>query len=223
MSGGLAMLWRKNIQVSLRSLSSYFIDVDFSYQNSNIRVTGVYGEPDVSRRRIFWNFFKSNFSLHSPSTPWVCFGDFNEVLLQSEFKGRNMRADWQIHAFREALSHCNLLDMGFSGSWYTWHRLLTYPFTQRARLDRCVGNDALNTLFPHHKIEHLTTISSDHQALFIHLSPKPPTIFRQRRRNPFRFEACWIKAKDCEKSLKRTGIQTWIPSRISFTTAQLVY
>ncbi|KAK6126320.1 hypothetical protein DH2020_039965 [Rehmannia glutinosa] len=201
-AGGLALLWRKNIQVSLRIFSTRFIDVDVSYQNSTFRVTVSTGSQDVSQRWNFWNLFK-HLKTHS-FTPWLCLGDFNEVLLQSEFHGRGLRVEWQIQNFREALQHCALSDMGYSGSQFTWHRLLTHPYTQKARLDRCVGNDALRSLFPRHMIEHLNSISSDHHAIFVTLHHTHSQPQRSRRKNPFRFEAYWIKSKDCEKVIQES-------------------
>ncbi|KAK6161333.1 hypothetical protein DH2020_004714 [Rehmannia glutinosa] len=198
-SGGLALLWRKDIQVSLRNYSTRFIDIDYIIQDTSIRVTVTYGEPNVSLRRNFWNFFKSIKS--DARIPWISFGDFNEVMTQAKFCGRGPRAEWQIHHFREALSHCGLSNMGYKGSRFTWQHLSVYLFTQQARLDRCVGNESLTSLFPWHSIEHIPTISSDHQALFIKLHTKSPSSFRQQRKNPFRFEACWIK-KNCEKIIE---------------------
>lgn len=53
------------------------------------------------------------------SLPWVCVGDFNEILLQSEKEGGPARPMGQIMAFREALADCSLLDLGYSGNPYT--------------------------------------------------------------------------------------------------------
>ncbi|CAI9089611.1 OLC1v1024213C1 [Oldenlandia corymbosa var. corymbosa] len=83
--GGLAMLWRKDVAVSLRSYSKRFIDVDVDLNGNRIRATGIYGQPDVSLRRDAWSQYDS---LYDPAKkPWIFFGDFNEDLMQNEFQG----------------------------------------------------------------------------------------------------------------------------------------
>ncbi|CAI9105362.1 OLC1v1004270C1 [Oldenlandia corymbosa var. corymbosa] len=76
-SGVLTMLWRKDINVNLRSYSNHHIDIDVEIQSKWIRATGIYGEPNVALRRNAWNFYSS---LYDPEEkPWFFFGDFNEI------------------------------------------------------------------------------------------------------------------------------------------------
>ncbi|KAK6134533.1 hypothetical protein DH2020_031703 [Rehmannia glutinosa] len=207
-SGGLALLWKKSISLVLRSFCDRFIDADILWMGSSIRITGVYGQPDVSLRRQFWQFFKT---LHcSPEVPWICFGDFNEVLLQNEFEGTGPRATWQINNFRDALDHCNLQDMGFFGNRFTWHRLAVHPHTQRARLDRSVCNNLCRDIFPSWKVSNNDTYSSDHAYLFINLHHSHTSKFSPGRRSkPFRFEAMWIRSKECEKVISEHWNSSW--------------
>ena len=45
-SGGLAMLWRKGVNVTLKSYSRYHIDVVVKEDDGKVwRLTGMYGEP----------------------------------------------------------------------------------------------------------------------------------------------------------------------------------
>jgi hypothetical protein len=46
---------------------------------------------------------------------WLCIGDFNEVLLQSEHEGTQERSRSQIASFRGAVDVCGLVDLGFEG------------------------------------------------------------------------------------------------------------
>ena len=49
------------------------------------RFTGFYGEPNTNEREEAWNMLRM---LHSkPHLPWVCMGDFNEILLSEEKRG----------------------------------------------------------------------------------------------------------------------------------------
>ncbi|CAI9090396.1 OLC1v1025159C1 [Oldenlandia corymbosa var. corymbosa] len=70
-SGDLAMLWRKDLIVNLRSFSDRFIDTNVVLLGSSVRITGIYGEPDVSLCRDAWNYLSS---LYDPlEQPWLMF------------------------------------------------------------------------------------------------------------------------------------------------------
>lgn len=40
--------------------------------------------------------------------PYFCIVDFNEITCQSKKWGENLRLQWQIFAFQEALTYCQL-------------------------------------------------------------------------------------------------------------------
>ncbi|KAL0404334.1 UNVERIFIED_CONTAM: hypothetical protein Sradi_2074200 [Sesamum radiatum] len=112
-SGGLALFWNKSVDVQLQSFSHYHIDVSVRLSNSEEwwRFSGVYGEPDTSKRTVFWNLLSR---LHRQSVrPWLVAGDFNEILEHSEKEGGPLRAEWQIRNFRNCLLSCELHDLGF--------------------------------------------------------------------------------------------------------------
>jgi len=81
LSGGLAMFWRQDVVVAEMSKSKSHIDVLLSCDRLRIsqwRVTGFYGEPRRERRKESW--FLLRFLRAQSSAPWLCLGDFNEVL-----------------------------------------------------------------------------------------------------------------------------------------------
>jgi hypothetical protein len=82
------------------------------------RVTFVYGEPKRGLRIEFWDLLRC--LRREWSGPWLCYGDFNEVLSQDEHYGARDRSDAQMVLFRNCLDDCNLMDLGFSGPKYTW-------------------------------------------------------------------------------------------------------
>lgn len=49
------------------------------------------------------------------SLPWVCMGDFNKDLDDSERRGGVPTPSWRMRQFREAITAVGLADMGFSG------------------------------------------------------------------------------------------------------------
>ena len=55
MSGGLAMLWGKDIKLSLKSFSKNHLDFDVENEVGEViwKLTGIYGKPDSSKRDEF--------------------------------------------------------------------------------------------------------------------------------------------------------------------------
>lgn len=60
-SGGLALLWRKNIHVALKSYSSGHVDAIVRLENGGLafRLTGIYRAPDASQRHHTWNLMRA--------------------------------------------------------------------------------------------------------------------------------------------------------------------
>lgn len=140
-SGGLALLWRNGINVSLRAISKYYIDADVVETNGEKwRFTVVYGESHADKD-LTWDALRTLNA--SGSTPWLVSGDFNEILYAHEKQGGAARSQACMDKFRAALDECDLDDLGFKGDMFTWrnhsHRREKYI---RERLDRAVANVA---------------------------------------------------------------------------------
>ena len=54
------------------------------------------------------------------SGPWFMVGDFNETMWQNEYFFRNKRSNSLMADFRSVLSDCNLFDLGFHGTPWTY-------------------------------------------------------------------------------------------------------
>ncbi|KAL0413521.1 UNVERIFIED_CONTAM: hypothetical protein Sradi_1553800 [Sesamum radiatum] len=122
-------MWQKSVEVQLQSFSHWHIDASVRLEDSGEwwRFTGIYGEPDTTKRVEFWKLLVQ---LHSQSArPWLCAGDFNEILEHSEKEGGSTRAEWKIRNFRNCLTQCGLHDLGFQGSGFTWCNNQQEPHT----------------------------------------------------------------------------------------------
>ena len=77
--GGLVLLWKNEIEVDVKSSSLNYIDVTINKNSEKPwRFTGFYGEPDTHKRFESWDLLHS---LHRRSSlPWLCAGDFNEIV-----------------------------------------------------------------------------------------------------------------------------------------------
>jgi hypothetical protein len=78
-SGGLALFWKKGVNVTLRWRGRYHIDAVVEEENGvKWRLTGVYGESKAGEKEKTWRLLRT---LHAQSDlSWLCVGDFNEIL-----------------------------------------------------------------------------------------------------------------------------------------------
>ncbi|GLT33351.1 hypothetical protein SLA2020_079490 [Shorea laevis] len=203
-SGGLAMLWNEEVQVQLLSYSLTHIDMEIQdLTNTRWRVTGFYGQPDASRRHESWALLKSLKS--SSSLPWVCVGDFNEIVKQAEKMGGNSRSERQIESFCEAIEYCGFSELDFKGPRFTFVRKQQGSLL-RERLDRVLMNRAWAEQFPGSISHHLPTIQSDHSAILLSAQRNLPRIGRTRMKQ-FRFENYWLQDTECEAVVKEAWQQ----------------
>lgn len=182
-SGGVALLWDDSVTVHVRKTDYFFIDVDLSSPGVDPwRFTGFYGHPETGQRHISWDLLRS---LVQPTSPrWVVMGDFNEILSLNEKSGGPLRNNFQMQAFRGAISDCNLEDMGAVGGPFTWCNSNT-----KERLDRGLASSAWRDVFPFSRVVHLAPSKSDHIPLLLEIRAEPQTLHRRRRL--FRFEEIW--------------------------------
>ena len=137
---GVAVFWRKEVDVTLRSFGRRHIDVDVRRDDGLVwRLTGVYGESEMDRKKETWQMMRLLKQQHQGGRPWLCLGDFNEILTSTEKTGGAARP--QHYLDREALQICGLGDIGFEGDIFTWRNhskeLRTYICK---RLDRATSN-----------------------------------------------------------------------------------
>ncbi|KAM0833451.1 hypothetical protein ACQ4PT_064250 [Festuca glaucescens] len=190
-SGGLVLLWRSGNVVRLKSKNKSHIDVFVSNDSlggGEWRFTGFYGEPRRENRKDSW--YLMHFLRSVSDMPWLCMGDFNEVLSQDEHFGRHEREDWQMARFREAVEYCDFTDLGYSGLPYTWDNKQVGGDNVKARLDRVFGDDRFLRRFGATNVKHVQTSESDHCALLVEVAGRP----RQRPNKvlkPFRYENMW--------------------------------
>ena len=119
--GGLVLFWKNEIEVDVKSSSLNHIDVTINKNSEKPwRFIGFYGEPDTHKRFESWDLLCS---LHRQSSlPWLCAGDFNEIVKQSKKSGGRLRPHNQMQQFREFLNECGFMDLGFKGFPFTWSK-----------------------------------------------------------------------------------------------------
>jgi len=208
--GGLALFWRRGVNLQVHGISRLYIDAEVTEEDGFVwRLTGFYGEPSAEKKHISWKALRT---LNAAGRrPWVCLGDFNEILLTGEKEGGPPRHQACMDRFREALEDCELADLGFEGDPFTWrnnnHNSACYI---RERLDRAVANKDWMSRFPLRHIINGEPRHSDHRPVIV--DTDPPRNRGGRQSPAFRFEACWVEEEDCAAIVEnawRTVVAQW--------------
>ena len=96
-------------------------------------------------------------------------GDFNAFLHASEKQSKRPPQYAQVEAFREALDSCQLQDLGYRGYPFTWNNKRPGDANTKIRLDRGVTNEEWRVKFQMSTITHLSTHTSDHLPIMLHV------------------------------------------------------
>nr|KYP65965.1 Putative ribonuclease H protein At1g65750 family [Cajanus cajan] len=123
-------------------------------------------------------------------------GDFNAVLRDYErSNGSRVSSRCGDNAFRQFVQQCNLIDIGFQGSPYTWRR-----GSLLERLDRVLASYEWRIAFPEAVLTHLNPLKSYHVPILLKLSSNG---YMRCSRRPFRFEAAWLTHASFQELLKK--------------------
>ncbi|XP_019172758.1 PREDICTED: uncharacterized protein LOC109168171 [Ipomoea nil] len=195
LSGGMALLWKKNNTVSLLSYSQSHIDVEVSLFNKLWRMTCLYGIPEQNRREETWDLLGTlkNRSL----LPWVVIGDFNNLLYQHEKKGGNPYPNSLLRGFGDAVDGCGLLQMPMRGHQFTWEKGKGTPNWIEERLDKALITNDWGVMNENAWLENIRTRASDHSILFLSINAMCMPRGRGPRR--FRFEMVWLLDEGCKE------------------------
>lgn len=132
--------------------------------------------------------------------PWLCAGDFNEIISLTEKYGGSVRANGQMEAFRNTLTDCALADLGCSGPKFTWNNGMEGNGFIQERLDRVVANAEWCELNPEVGIYTEATIISDHNPILIKLQDLG---LSRKKKNIIRYEESWAKERGSKEVIKQ--------------------
>ena len=139
-SGGLVLYWRFMINLTIEGSDKIFIDaiIDKGLE-SEWCLIGFYGESKTARRYEAWDKLRRlNSNLERP---WLCCGDFNEIVRQDEKLGGATQSHNQMQQFRDVIDGCGFMDLGFLSPKYTWSRHFKNGNSMWERLDRCLATN----------------------------------------------------------------------------------
>ena len=162
LSGGLALLWKDNFQVSVLSSDKRIIDLKVTVGSTSCYISCVYGDPVMARRQIVWDRLV-NLGLRRDAA-WLLVGDFNELISNDEKSGGAIRNESTFWNFRNMVQNCKLKDLRYSGNCLSWAGKREQGWVQ-CRLDRSFGNGDWFSLFPRSNVEYLDLWASDHRPI----------------------------------------------------------
>ncbi|KAK4284321.1 hypothetical protein QN277_001173 [Acacia crassicarpa] len=139
-SGGLAIWWVDSVKVDILFSSTNIIHTRISSSVVDVPdlISFIYGPPIEEDRKLCWQEITR--ISRNINEPWLCLGDFNEILSQFEKCGGQPRAWRRILNFKCFIAGCDLDDLGFNGARYTWCNKRDPPDTIHERIDRALGN-----------------------------------------------------------------------------------
>uniref|UniRef100_A0A803NVA0 CCHC-type domain-containing protein n=1 Tax=Cannabis sativa TaxID=3483 RepID=A0A803NVA0_CANSA len=196
-SGGLALLWKEENEVTIQGFSANHIDAMIQKVGTpSWRFTGIYGEPRRELRFQTWNLFRS--LKEDNDLPWCLMGDMNNLGSQLEKKSGRNYPDQLITGFNNALRDCNLIDMALEGYPFTWEKGRNTTDWIEERLDKTLVTNEWLSLFPQSILYNLELSSSDHCPLLLILKGNFPTTTH----HSFRFENAWIREPLCKQIIE---------------------
>lgn len=207
LGGGLAMCWTDDINVEIKSFSKHHVDAVVHNDEGRFwRCTGVYGHPETDQKKNTWELLRRLAGLSS--LPWLCFGDFNEVLnLNEKLGGIDRRANL-VNDFREALKDCDLTNLGSTGYQFTWSNRRFGVNIVEERLDRFLGNSSWRESFQEKAAQNLISWSSDHSPLMIEVLEKGRgNRYSRKIFHRIHYKDMWSLYEKCKEIVKKEWME----------------
>ncbi|CAB4271874.1 unnamed protein product [Prunus armeniaca] len=139
---------------------------------------------DLEENEACWNFLEG--VLRYTDLPWLCGGDFNEILWSFEKKGGFEQPSNRPCYLHNFMKKAGLIDLGYQGSSFTWRAHRQNGIFVQERLDRVLGNLPWQESWPSTSISHHPAIGSDNNPLVLET-----TMYHKNHIRQFKFEAYW--------------------------------
>ncbi|KAH0757835.1 hypothetical protein KY290_021328 [Solanum tuberosum] len=138
--------------------------------------------------------------------PWIVGGDFNVILSDEEKIGALPVTPNEVEDFAFCVNYCDLLDINFKGSPFTWWIGRADSECIFKKLDKILINHECMGMAGHVEMEHLARTGSNHAPLLLSFGGQQSHI-----RKPFKFLKFWVEEADFKDVVKRS----WVAQEIS--------
>lgn len=137
------------------------------------------------------------------SYPWCCFGDFNGSMhMHEKHRGSNQNLNIVVD-FREAVQTCNLVDIWYKGSSFTWSNRRYGPHFIEERLDRFLYSKNWRSKFHDTTTTNLANWVSDHCPIILEVKERGAgSKYVSRSFSRDHYEDMWSSYKICNSIVK---------------------
>jgi hypothetical protein len=209
-SGGLAILWNNDVHLSINGYNERMIDcyVDCGDSLGCWRATGVYGYSKQHQKNLTCDLI-TNLANTNQHENWLLFGDLN-LIFNSNEKQRGRDSNFNsLTMANNTIKACNLIDLGFQGSPFTWTNNQEGEHHIKERLDRFCATASWMAKFPRFTNYHLLNYNSDHCPILLVFGTLHD--FRDNSHSKAcikRFENFWTQDDACAQIIKATWDHT---------------
>ncbi|KAH7863578.1 hypothetical protein Vadar_019378 [Vaccinium darrowii] len=158
--------------------------------------TFVYGCPSRAGRVKVWEDIKNLARLIH--LPWLCVGDFNQVLNVGDNIGGHVHSQVSISAFHKLISDSGLVELKYKGPKFTWRNNRSGDNFIMEKIDIVFANSKWCELYDQAMVFVEAAISSDHNPLL-----QNTVVPLTKVGKPFRFESFWVTEEDCKVVIDR--------------------
>ncbi|KAI0494122.1 hypothetical protein KFK09_024253 [Dendrobium nobile] len=189
-SNKIWILWHKNIELNIVADFPQVVHCHVNVFNMNCFSSFVYAASTRTNRLVLWEQL-CNFS-NNITGPWCVGGDFNIISNASERRGGALPNANAMEDFNTMINDCQLNDIGFFGSPFTWYRANLWQ-----RLDRILFNNDWISKFFSTNVEHLSRTLSDHSPMLLNIN-----VTSQTGSFAFRFLNMWLLHENFNEMLQ---------------------
>jgi hypothetical protein len=190
--GRIWVCWKKaNFAVNVLDKSAQSINCVINSLKSNLcwYHSFIYGDNHGVERRLLWVNLAS-MRARVANNPWMIGGDFNVVKSVAEKWGSDKLNSYEIE-FGQCLNDLEVLDLNFSGCYYTWTNKSEEPHFVARKLDRVLANEFWLSYFGKTIVEFCPCGISDHSSAVISIGK-----MQSFGPKPFKFFNYWVEHKD---------------------------
>uniref|UniRef100_M1DHQ7 AP endonuclease/reverse transcriptase n=1 Tax=Solanum tuberosum TaxID=4113 RepID=M1DHQ7_SOLTU len=196
-NGKIWIFSNQGYEVTVESSSEQQLTVLLQNQPLSLSfyVTIVYAKCDSIQRLELWDEL---FSIaNRMDKPWIIGGDFNVVLNSEEKIGGLPVRDADCEDFKTCIESCDLAQVKFKGSPFTWWNGRDGNDCIFERLDRILTNLKFQNSFSHSEVDHLPRTGSDHAPMLLTCDDRCII-----HRKPFKFLNFWTEHESFKEVIR---------------------
>ncbi|XP_019258278.1 PREDICTED: uncharacterized protein LOC109236539 [Nicotiana attenuata] len=164
LSGGIVFMWKEElvaVEEVVTTPQGIHAMVKVKPDHPPWLFSAIYASNLISERKLLWEQLTT--IARTTTHNWFIGGDFNEVLKARDKFGGNPINLNRSNQFWNYINKCNLIDLGYKGSKYTWtnKRYTSGNTLILERIDRCFANEGWIKQHPEASVLHLPRTHTD--------------------------------------------------------------